>query len=1079
MADAFDPDKYLSDVGANASPDALMNGVYPDTGRIASNPGERLDSVTGAPIRAAIGAMQQGDFSGAPAAAWQSFNADPQSHASPSGEQLIQAAGVTNPYIAKGLGMGLEAAANPLTWAGDIAPGVSGSIESVAPEAAESFMSAKAYKPPSKGPTFGNAGTKVIPAKAVPVGKVIMKAEGGDVSGFNPDSYIQSASTPQQEDTSGFDPDSYLKDAERQQYNTPEQTALAGAEAIAKGALGPLATAGEKYLLGVPEAGIAGREREHPILSTAAQVGGFLGSALTGVGIAPVLAKAGQLAAAGVGLGHLAQGASMVSRIGSAAVSQAAEMALLESGNEISKQIVNDPNTSAETAMSNIGLATALGAAGGAAMTGVVSPLWKATIGPRVEGALGALAAKFGGIEGTEPVANNLAAKAGVDIPAEFSAKVSGDPRAELPFSQLSQTDTTISGRKFQKNLNNFREDLGNSAVQALGHESGYTQNIPDLDKYNTGVKIADSLHSELSPTIKSINDAYDSVNTQFKAAPMAVETLQDAADKVAQLSLDQGWHKSADRANETLRDEVLKMLPKQENAADIKNFISNLRSDNPFGSKTYGAARDIAKILGDAQGNAISSAIAKAGGTAEESANAVAKYQALKGKYAVLMDNLDAINEHLHVGKYDGPKTFLSALKDLSTTNGEAVLNRLSGANRANILDLLAKNAPETLAKVRQYHVDKLLDAAGGANLNPNALVKKFNDLTPQLKDLIANPEGQDRLGAIGKILEGLNDATHNHPNTARTAQKLDHGSVTPLTMLAALVGHGSDAVLAHVGKLGFNEGKDALRYSMIKFLGSQQPVESEGFASMANFMHNAVKGDNALTKTIESVFKSGGTSIIDKRQPNQADRDKLDKIVSTAQDKPMQAASKLTDGKLGHYMPDHQTALVNTAVSQAQYLIGLKPKAFRSSPLDREIEPNKSAVARYNRALDIAYNPNTVLQHVKDGTLQKSDIQDLSSMYPALYQNMQQRLSNEMIKVHAGESQIPYTTRIGISLFLGQPMDTSMNPASIIAAQPKPQPMPQQKPAKGTNTKAIGKSNSMYQTPEQNAEKDRSTRD
>jgi hypothetical protein len=50
-----------------------------------------------------------------------------------------------------------------------------------------------------------------------------------------------------------------------------------------------------------------------------------------------------------------------------------------------------------------------------------------------------------------------------------------------------------------------------------------------------------------------------------------------------------------------------------------------------------------------------------------------------------------------------------------------------------------------------------------------------------------------------------------------------------------------------------------------------------------------------------------------------------------------------------------------------------------------------------------------------------------------------------NSMVNHLSKDNTIPYKTRLGISLFMGQPLDSSMKPMSILASQPQP---PQQIP-------------------------------
>lgn len=189
----------------------------------------------------------------------------------------------------------------------------------------------------------------------------------------------------------------------------------------------------------------------------------------------------------------------------------------------------------------------------------------------------------------------------------------------------------------------------------------------------------------------------------------------------------------------------------------------------------------------------------------------------------------------------------------------------------------------------------------------------------------------------------------------------------------------------------------------------------------------------------------------------------------------------TNMSNGKTGHYFPNHQSALTENVVKQATYLASLKPQPTRPSPLDREIPPTPDKIARYNRALDIANNPLTVLHNLKQGTLQATDLQDLKQLYPSYFNNVAQKLANEMQNTHSDENAIPYQIRMGLSLFLGQAVDSSMQPASIMAAQPQPKPAPGQGVAQGAgskSTKSLGKSAKMAQTPTQTAETDRSNR-
>ena len=117
-----------------AAPDlmAMLNGSYSDTGRAASSPAERIDSLAAAPVRAGIAQAQQGNWGAIPGAMWDQFGADPQARPAPTGEDLVKTAGVHNPYLAKALGFGMDVATDPVTWAGgalgELGSGLAGEV---------------------------------------------------------------------------------------------------------------------------------------------------------------------------------------------------------------------------------------------------------------------------------------------------------------------------------------------------------------------------------------------------------------------------------------------------------------------------------------------------------------------------------------------------------------------------------------------------------------------------------------------------------------------------------------------------------------------------------------------------------------------------------------------------------------------------------------------------------------------------------------------------------------------------------------------------------------------------------------
>lgn len=181
--------------------------------------------------------------------------------------------------------------------------------------------------------------------------------------------------------TPDFIPDNQFQPDEDKYGSIPQQ-ALTAIEGGAKGVLGPVATAGEKYLSSQGIPGLtpedqAGRQAANPFIHGGAEAATFVGSALTGTGEAALIGELGEGAKALTGLGG--EGAGLISKIAAGGVQTGSEMAALQTGDEGSKAINDDPTQSLGSAAINIGLSGIMGGAGGAAL-GAVSPLWKASM---------------------------------------------------------------------------------------------------------------------------------------------------------------------------------------------------------------------------------------------------------------------------------------------------------------------------------------------------------------------------------------------------------------------------------------------------------------------------------------------------------------------------------------------------------------------------------------------------------------------------------------------------------------------------------------------------------------------------
>lgn len=770
------------------------------------------------------------------------------------------------------------------------------------------------------------------------------------------------------------------EDAQQEKFGTGEQRAKTFAESAAKGVLGPLALLAEKKLLHVRGSDILAREQANPWTSAGGQVTGLGASLFTGVGEGALAAKAGEAVQSGLGLSKAAEGASLATRLGGEAVNQAAQMSIIQGSDEIGKMILNDPDTTAQSAMAHIGMAAALGGVTGAAI-GSISPLWKASVG-------------------------------------EGLAKPLEDMKARWKFRQENPNVIESAHQELQNihtNIDNVRSALfseGEGGIRGESVANALPKETPEVTaKINEHIqKVSDDLSSQIEKM---------SENVKTKSGAKLLE--QDLID-----------FQSAAANPDALIKDKFKAEDQLKRTLQAYSKYNTTAQDTEFGAMTKKLAAQLRVNLENPE---------------------------IWGEAANVQKDINAAFHKFSLTEKDMISKFTSKLA------GEKVID----AGKLNTyFNQLGKPSAEIKQAMMKNYLTKSEELINTVNkaLTDRGLEPQFNHTST---NVLSDSIGKKTHGA--QLVDTLIDKELD-----KVAGKVAGGSIG--SSLGAMVGHPGIGFLLGEHTLGpmFSSVMSGLTKSI-----TESPTLAKGFKSAIDFATAAAKGQKVFNNAAMNVFKPGAQVLGEHLIPTSKDREKLDKVVTDFQEHP-EKLLKVDNGHVDHYLPGHQIAISQTSAQAVQYLQSLKPQPHILGPLDKPVPPQPVEIARYNRALDIAQSPAIVFQHIKTGTLQASDIADLHNIYPALYQQMQQKLTNQMTSRHADDEPIPYKTRLSMALFLGFPVDVSMQPSSIMAAQPMPKGPPQQPQGKKLSDKSMNslrKGAKSYQTPNQQAESDRSNRD
>lgn len=866
-----------------------------------------------------------------------------------------------------------------------------------------------------------------------------------------------------------------------EKHGTPIEMAKTAAEGLGTGLAGPIFTGAETAVLGNEKEQLA-RAEANPITHGAAEMTGLVGGSV----FAPEATLGGMLTKVGAGAHAVAEAAGL-GKIGSAVVRGAIENMVYQGQHEASRMLLKDPEQSANTAVASMGLAGLIGGA-----FGTIAPLWHATMGKQTGGVLGAVADKLGGIESVDasPGAKALA-KSGMDVAPEMRTLVSDNPAVQQMARTLMQTDTNASGLAMQKSYKQMTNEASDHLLAAFGKTPKEIVGMPEVSSHANGTSIGKTLASEYEEQLNPFAKGFDEVKDKLKSidllpnTPEAHGTTNNIIDKITQKAIEEGWvtSPSSDIMKEVNR--ITKELPLQKNLKNLSDYITQV-GNNTSGDVMNGplkrAGAIMTGIMKEAEAEVMANKLGKI-----EGPEAVEQFKALREGYAVQSAMKEAIQDRL--GAKGSTSGYANAIREMARTDGEGVLRKLSGKNDADWLGFIQRHYPKTAEAIRTHHIDQLLETAAtkakdGSVIDNATLLKNLQNMPKELRDFIASPEAQKNILGIGAALDAFKNPHHNFSNTARAGSSLlKDWAPTALATATALSGHSLPAA-ALVGVLGKTIGKeapDAVRLALLRFLGSNQPIEAGAFKTMVEYIHHTIKGETLLSNATKNIFKAGSEVIPSHLMPKETDREKLKKAVNNLRDNPQDSMKMV--GNTGHYLPAHATALSLTGANAAKMLNMAKPNTDRTAPLDTQRSANSAEKSQYNRTLDIMQQPLSVLKHISDGTLTPTDVATIKTAYPGLYARSVIKLTDHMTNAVAKGIVIPYKTKLGLSLYMGQALDSTMQPGSIMAAQPKPQQAQPQTPMQPASnpkrsTASLSKIPKLYQTTTQNAEQDRSGR-
>lgn len=833
-------------------------------------------------------------------------------------------------------------------------------------------------------------------------------------------------------------------------YGTTTQRLIGGAEQVAKGIAGPIPTAIE-VALGVPKEDIRSREEASSTTEKMLLQGaGLVGSAFIPGGQAKVLGTIGKAGAELLGIG---KAANTLTKIGSAAATAAVENAAFQVGDEMSKAIVSDPDQTAASALANVGLSAAMGVGFGTAL-GAVSPLWAATLGPKAENLLRAIQSRANGE--TLPISEDLtsvlaqAEKNGLKIPDEIKAGLSDNRLAHDYFQELKESGTT-TGDAVRATLDKFKDDMAGQLASVFKTDGPMTA-------FEAGEKAKEAFVTKIEELNANVESHYDKISNDREAILTSENERKKGYDKLFQIGQEEFGTDSPQYdlfkhygERFLARDSIAKLDQLRTELFSEIRAARNFANPNLEKARALGEIRDFIGNFQDQQIGRAAKDLHINAGVPEAQAQAAGDtlIKDTQAARKVYRDFIGTIGEIVGAAKLGKAHSYGQILEVLDKVPAAKLADKLFDVKNIEALRYIQKEFPGVIEPIIQAKKTSILEAASKTGeLKHNNILNQVNSLPKEVKDMMFTKDEMNIINATGKILRESGKRL-NPSGTAGTWAKLMSNMPAGVGAMASmLMGHGAFAgfLAGHAAKFLGHDVPDAAKMSLLKYLGSSGNVDASAWKAAADYIQHAMKGEKLILKASGAALKAGQEVLPKSQIPDEKSRNRLEKKLREL--KTDQSSMLDVGGHIGGYMPDHASALAQMSMNAVNYLNQIRPHATKLSPLDSEVQPPKSAISEYNRALDIAEQPLVVLQSIQDGTLTPSDLSHLTNMHPEIYNKLTQTLMSAMVDRKTNEEPIKYKQRLSLSLFIGQALDSTMLPQSIIAAQPPPPPQDQMAP-------------------------------
>lgn len=838
-------------------------------------------------------------------------------------------------------------------------------------------------------------------------------------------------------------------------------------------------------------------EKYNPSATSAGNIAGFVGGMAEGpvnwIGkagagisgaVAPGLSKAAGLLASPE---TSAIANKILTGVGEHAVAGAFEAPLFSAGENLHESALGDPDVTGEKVLTDMGHSAIFGAGLGGLLglgSGTYSGIKSKVFGDRI----GSAAARDSIAENTTNIGPGMPGEIqGISTPTSMEEVARAAKQADhmgldtsLPSKLALQKATELEGPTNFPVLPLQMESLDNPATDRLYRtiKQSDTADGMNLNKYESaqkaeGIQKIKNTVQEIAPGYHPTSDPVDGGNKlssafkdQYEAEQKAMIPEFEKFDKLQAASavsapeilqkLDSSLPGTAKYIEQGQKGYVLKpfdaTLGISEDAhSQMKNIVKALNKDD----LTLGGIRNVRNVIDKSTDFTTNPGVAREIGSLR------------KGLMDVYQDGIQKIDPSLEVRdtfkRYAINEDKRMALEDLlggSLKGGkppvpEKILDKLFSNTLTTqaAKDLLGSKFNEALADHLSNKISQATNEAGkGFSSNKFSTAINGKSSGPVFREALKeNPALLDKLNAITDKMRILPDAPLANPSgTSSTSDFMN-----AIHKIGSLTQGGLGHIPSNILKTGLDQiNQIRNRAAVNEILSKQVEQKAAKYTVLANMEKAAQKTTQNIQSSVKKVFdfasKSPDLGVgiagakLGTQEDRQKHRDKHDvvaKQLNEYQANPSLLVDNLHEATkdIYDYAPNVTGSIQMAASRATQFLASKVPRGTDTKLLSSPFVPSDTELAKFNRYHQMVEHPLLALNQLKTSSLTTETIETLQIVYPKLYGEMKSSLLGQMTNFLSKKSptDIPYKTKMSLSMFLGQDLDNSLSQASIASNQ------------------------------------------